>query len=56
MTEADIIQKLLRKSMYWFLYDIDLRHERVKPTLLMKMPDALALDQKTKFSVFQFFI
>ena len=30
MTEADIIQKLLRKSMDWFLYDIDLRHERVK--------------------------
>ena len=55
MTEADIIQKLQRKSMDWFLYDIDLRHERVKPTLLM-MPDALALDQKIKFSVFQFFI
>ena len=29
MTEADIIY-LLRKSMDWFLYDIGLRHERVK--------------------------
>ena len=31
MTEADIIWKLLCKSMEWFLYDIGLRHERVKP-------------------------
>ena len=34
MTEADIIRNqsidLQRKSMDWFLYDIDLRHERVK--------------------------
>ena len=31
MTEADIIQKQMRsKSMDWFLYDIGLRHERVK--------------------------
>ena len=29
MTEADI-RYLLRKSMDWFLYDIGLRHERVK--------------------------
>ena len=30
MTEAIIIIDLLRKSVDWFLYDIDLRHERVK--------------------------
>ena len=30
MTEADIIEKPVRKSMDWFLYDISLRHERVK--------------------------
>ena len=36
MTEADIID-LLRKSMDWFLYDIGLRHERVKLCLILSL-------------------
>ena len=33
MTEAFIIQKLC-KSMDWFLYDIGLRHEKIKKDLI----------------------
>ena len=47
MTEADIIWKP-SKSMDWFLYDISLRHERVKG-LSLKQIKQFFLERKRRF-------
>ena len=39
MTEVTIIYHLLSKSMDWFLYDRDLRHDRVNKNSFIKNPE-----------------
>ena len=45
MTEVPVI---LRQSMDWFLYDTDLRHERVKD--ILNLFDDLIFTQKNSFT------